>query len=61
MNCTEYDYSYEDTVNCYINGFILLGSLFNTLYLFVINSNINTMRRELTDLTFIKPPTYSSI
>lgn len=59
MNCTNY---YSDEYNYdYVNGFFILTTLFNTIYLLVINCNINTARKEIREQNIIKPPTYSSI
>ena len=58
MNCTYY-YSDENKYD-YVNGFFILTTLFNALYLLVINSNINTTRKEIREQNIIKPPTYSS-
>jgi hypothetical protein len=55
MNLTECDY-YSNTCS-YVNGIILLGVVFNTVYLFCINKNIKNMRQEIKEQN--KLPTYS--
>ena len=59
MNYTEY-YTINDLYYNYGDGFFLLTSLFTTLGLFLINSNVNRLRNELKEQPIIKPPTYSS-
>ena len=55
MNCTiEYaDYLYSTNTLIYYS--IIIGTIFNTLYLCTTNKKINNLIKD------IKPPTYSTV
>lgn len=59
MNCTEY-YSETNTSHYFINNLILLTTLFNTVYLVIVNNNIARVRQDINE-QLPKLPTYSSI
>ena len=53
MNCT-IDYDIVYSTDTFIYSCILIGTMFNTLYLCITNNKINNLIKE------IKPPIYST-
>jgi len=58
MNCTEY--YIEVYNNNYISGFFLLTTLCNTIFLFLLNNNMNKIRKDIIDNKTPILPTYST-
>ena len=62
MDCTDCDVTnYRED---YTNTFIIITILFNSIFLFMLNSNINNVQKEIIGLKeekCITPPTYSDV
>lgn len=62
MNCTEYyTKGYYTEGNSYANGFFVIITLFNTIYLYLINNNINCIKKDIKEQSAIKPPNYTNV
>ena len=58
MNCSECNTTYDN----YISTFIIFTTIFNTLYLYILNNNINKLKNEVKEeLSKTVLPSYSTI
>ena len=58
MDCSECNNTYDN----YISTFIIFTTIFNTLYLCILNNNITKLKNDLKEeLLKTVPPSYSTI